>query len=106
MRHGAGQFFMGTGVVYMTASAVYRMLRRPFLVGGVGMMVGYFKSLFGGAARYQDEAFLRHLRRYQWACLLQGKGRTMKQYHEKIRTTGSAVPTVAAMGSMAGGSCQ
>jgi len=85
MRHGAGQFFMGTGVVYMMASAVYRMLRRPFLVGGVGMMVGYLKSFLGRTERYNDKDFLRHLRRYQWACLLRGKGRTMKQYHERIR---------------------
>src|SRR6266404_7670013 len=34
MRHGFGQYFMGTGLAYMTASAAFRMLRPPRLIGG------------------------------------------------------------------------
>ena len=85
MRHGRGQFFMGTGITYMTASCIYRIFRRPFLVGGVGMMVGYLKSMCTRTTRYQNEAFSAHLKQYQWSCLLRGKHRTMKQYHDQIR---------------------
>jgi len=32
MRHGRGQYYLGTGLAYMTASALYRMLRRPVVI--------------------------------------------------------------------------
>ena len=41
LRHGFGQYFMGTGLVYMTASAVYRMTRPPLVTGGYLMWLGY-----------------------------------------------------------------
>jgi poly-beta-1,6-N-acetyl-D-glucosamine synthase len=37
MRHGFGQYFMGTGLAYMTASALYRMTRPLLIVGGLGL---------------------------------------------------------------------
>src|SRR5262249_9205861 len=44
-RHGRGQWFMGTGVFYMLASAAFRMTRRPFVAGGLGILAGYFGSM-------------------------------------------------------------
>ena len=37
LRSGRGQYFLGTGLAYMTASSLYRMLRPPFVVGGLAM---------------------------------------------------------------------
>ncbi|HTP28880.1 MAG TPA: glycosyltransferase [Anaeromyxobacteraceae bacterium] len=73
VRHGFGQYFMGTTPLYMLASAIYRMTRPPLLLGGLGMLYGYFRSLLRGAPRYGDTQFRRFLRSYQWACLLKGK---------------------------------
>jgi hypothetical protein len=73
MRHGFGQYFMGTTPVYMLASAAYRMTRPPLLVGGMAMLHGYFKSMIQHEARYGDGDFRRFLRGYQWACLRKGK---------------------------------
>ena len=75
MRHGRGQWFMGTGPVYMLASAVYRMSRPPVVVGGVAMLHGYLQAMLRREPRYGDAEFRRFLRRYQWACLLLGKAR-------------------------------
>jgi glycosyltransferase involved in cell wall biosynthesis len=75
MRHGFGQYFMGTAPFYMLASAAYRMTRPPLVVGGLAMAHGYFKSLIERQPRYGDAEFRRFLRRYQWACLLRGKKR-------------------------------
>lgn len=75
VRHGFGQYFMGTTPVYMVASAVYRMSRPPLLVGGIAMMVGYFGSMLRRRQQYGNAEFRRFLRRYQWACLLRGKAR-------------------------------
>ncbi len=79
LRHGRGQHFMGTGLAYMTASAVYRMTRPPYLVGGVAMWLGYVGRWLRGESRYGDEAFRTFLRRYQWACLLKGKARATRE---------------------------
>ena len=75
MRHGRGQYFMGTPPVYMLASAAYRMTRPPMVVGGLAMMHGYLKSMLTGESRYGTPEFRRFLRRYQWACLVKGKER-------------------------------
>jgi hypothetical protein len=72
-RHGFGQYFMGTGPVYMLASAVFRAARRPLLVGGAGILVGYLGAALRRVPRYDDPEFRRFLRRYQWACMLKGK---------------------------------
>ena len=76
-RHGYGQYFMGTGLPYMVASAVYRMLVPPYGLGGVMMLYGYLKSMVSGRSRYgdadNDVAFRQFLRDYQWQCLTQGK---------------------------------
>jgi biofilm PGA synthesis N-glycosyltransferase PgaC len=73
VRHGFGQYFMGTNPVYMLASGLYRMTRPPLLLGGAAMLHGYFKSLLLRNPRYGDDEFRRFLHRYQWACLLKGK---------------------------------
>jgi glycosyltransferase involved in cell wall biosynthesis len=73
MRHGFGQYFMGTTPIYMIASAAYRMTRPPIVVGGLAMLHGYFKSMINRNPRYGDDDFRLFLRRYQWACLMKGK---------------------------------
>ena len=73
LRSGRGQYFLGTGLTYMTASSLYRMLRPPFVVGGLAMLGGYVWSVLRRAPRYEDAEFRRFLRRYQGDCLLRGK---------------------------------
>lgn len=74
-RHGFGQWFMGTGFLYMFASAVFRMSRPPYLVGGLGMLFGYVRSALRRDRRYSDHTFRKFLHTYQWLCLLKGKRR-------------------------------
>ena len=85
-RHGFGQYFMGTSVVYMLASALYRATRPPRILGGVAMLYGYLKSMARRNPRYGDAEFRRFLRRYQWACLLRGKARATALLNERQRT--------------------
>lgn len=73
VRHGFGQYFMGTTPIYMVASAMYRMTRPPLIVGGVAMLQGYFGSMLRRRPRYASAEFRRFLRKYQWACLVKGK---------------------------------
>ncbi len=73
MRHGFGQYYMGTGFIYMLASGIYRMTRSPLIMGGLAMMWGYLTSWFKRVPRFEDEALSVFIRKYQWACLLKGK---------------------------------
>jgi poly-beta-1,6-N-acetyl-D-glucosamine synthase len=82
VRTGFGQYFMGTGPLYLIASAVFRLPKRPVLYGSVAMLWGYFSSAARGVARYDDPAFRRFLRRYQRECLLHGKREATRRLDE------------------------
>jgi glycosyltransferase involved in cell wall biosynthesis len=85
MRHGYGQYFMGTGLLYMAASAVYRMKQKPYVLGGLAMFWGWLKSALQRKPRYRDAAFRNFLRRYQWRALLVGKERAIAEIHRERR---------------------
>jgi hypothetical protein len=74
-RHGFGQYFMGTSLAYMTASALFRMAHPPFILGGLAMWWGFVSSMLARKPRYDDREFRRFLRRFQWSCLFRGKRR-------------------------------
>ena len=83
VRHGFGQYFMGTSFAYMTISALYRMTRPPFIIGGLAMWWGYVRSLVAGRERLEDPAFRKFLRSYQWSCLLRGKQKATALFNAK-----------------------
>jgi glycosyltransferase involved in cell wall biosynthesis len=83
IRHGSGQYFMGTGFLYMAASAIYRMKQRPYVLGGLAMLWGYLNSAVRGNRRYEDRPFRQFLRRYQWRALWMGKKRTIRKIHDQ-----------------------
>jgi glycosyltransferase involved in cell wall biosynthesis len=78
MRHGYGQYFMGTGLVFMLASALFRLNQKPYLLGSVAMFWGWLKAMLQNKPRYEDKAFRKFLRNYHWRVLLQGKRRALE----------------------------
>jgi hypothetical protein len=90
MRHGRGQWFMGTSVLYMTASAVFRMTRPPVITGGSAMLAGYFKALLERQPRYDDPEFRAFLRRWQYLSLLVGKRRATAWVEERTKSAWNA----------------
>jgi glycosyltransferase involved in cell wall biosynthesis len=84
MRHGFGQWFMGTGLGYVTASAVFRMAMRPVVVGGAAMWWGYVRSMLRGEPRLEDREFRAFLRSWQWAALIKGKGRALADLDARV----------------------
>ncbi len=79
MRHGYGQYFMGTGFWYMLASAVWRINQKPYLFGSAAMLWGWIKSALQCKPRYQDKEFIAFLRYYQRRTLLVGKKRAIEE---------------------------
>ena len=82
VRAGFGQYFMGTSPVYYLAVAGFRLLKHPILYGSLGMLWGYASSAVRGVPRYDDPEFRKFLRRYQHACLVQGKDRATRRFNE------------------------
>ncbi|MBC7835845.1 MAG: glycosyltransferase family 2 protein [Phycisphaerales bacterium] len=94
-RHGYGQYFMGTSLAYMSASAIYRLARPPLIVGGLAIWWGYVASMVARKPRYDDPPFRRFLRRYQWASLLRGKAAAVRALNERqasVWSPGAAHP--------------
>lgn len=91
MRHGYGQYFMGTDLFYMTVSSVYRLSHPPYVIGGLAMWWGYVKSALAGKPRYPDPEFRSFLNTYQHRCLQVGKALATEELDEKasLRATNS-----------------
>ncbi len=83
IRHGFGQYFMGTGLVYMLVSGFYRMTRPPVFFGGLAMLWGYLKSWLTRVPRFEDAELSAFIRKYQWACLLKGKVKATAELNDK-----------------------
>jgi poly-beta-1,6-N-acetyl-D-glucosamine synthase len=77
MRHGQGQYFMGTGLVYMAASALARMNQKPYVLGSLAMLWGWLQSALQRKPRFENPEFRRFLRDYHRRVLLRGKRRAV-----------------------------
>ncbi len=85
LRWGRGKYFMGSRWYYMVAVSIYRLFERPYVVNGVGILVGYFQALIRGEQRFEDKNYLPFFRKYELESLIFGKRRTMQKYHDKLR---------------------
>ena len=83
IRRGYGQYFMGTGLLFMVASAIFRINTKPYLFGSLATLWGWLKSALQRKPRYQDAAFREFLRRYQRRVLLLGKKRALDEIYRK-----------------------
>ena len=73
LRWGWGQYFMGTHPVYILAIGLYRTLERPFILGGILILLGYMKGWITRSKRYQYPGFRRSLNAWQLERLRLGK---------------------------------
>lgn len=83
MRHGYGQYFMGTGFLYMAASALSRVREKPYVIGSAAMLWGWLRSAIQRKPRYNDPAFRAFLRRYQRRVLWVGKHHAIEEIHRE-----------------------
>lgn len=79
MRHGYGQYFMGTGLVFITASALFRLTTPPVVLGSAAMWWGYMRAMLHREPRYDDLRFRRFLRRWQRLALINGTRKATAQ---------------------------
>jgi biofilm PGA synthesis N-glycosyltransferase PgaC len=79
MRHGYGQYFMGTGFLYLAASALSRVNQKPYVLGSLAIVWGWMRSAVLRMPRYGNVDFRRFLRRYQMRSLFVGKRRAIAE---------------------------
>ncbi len=90
-RWGFGKYFMGSAWYYVAAVAVYRMMERPYLVGGLGIFWGYMKAMLAGSPRFENAEFRRFLRHFELKSLFLGKHKVTEQCHAAVRQRRIAV---------------
>ncbi|WP_300673942.1 glycosyltransferase [Desulfoluna sp.] len=65
LRWGWGQYFMGTHPLYILAVGLYRMLERPYLLGGLLIVAGYIKGWITRTRQYDHPGFKASLHAWQ-----------------------------------------
>lgn len=74
IRHGKGQFHIGTHPVFFLVSSLYRSVRqRPYVTGTLFSIYGYLRAYLGGQKRFGDWEMTRFVRAYQMRALRTGK---------------------------------
>ncbi len=84
-RWGRGKYFMGSSPYYMAAVSLYRMAERPYVLSGLGILVGYLRAGLDAAPRFDHRECREYLRKFELESLLFGKSRTAERYHDRIR---------------------
>lgn len=82
-RHGFGQYFMGSSLFFMTVGALSRLTSHPKFTGAAMMWWGYVESMLKRVPRYEDKAFIKFLRRWQWMSLTMGTKRATEKVVEE-----------------------
>jgi biofilm PGA synthesis N-glycosyltransferase PgaC len=70
VKNGKAYYTAGYHPLFFAAKFVYRLASRPYFMGSVAMCYGFLSGYFGGAARINDRALVRYLRREQLKRLL------------------------------------
>jgi biofilm PGA synthesis N-glycosyltransferase PgaC len=65
LRLGRGIYFMGYHPLYALASSLFRMREKPFLIGGILIMVGFIKAYFQKVPQYENPEFRTYLQNWQ-----------------------------------------
>lgn len=75
MRHGFGQYYMGSDFLFFTASCIFRMAHPPYIIGGAASWWGYVRAALKGTPQQQDSELRAFIRQYQRRALIAGKSK-------------------------------
>lgn len=74
IRHGKGQYHIGTHPLFFLLSSAYRAVRqKPYVTGTLYAIWGYAKAALDGEPRFGDREMIRFIRAYQMKALRAGK---------------------------------
>ncbi len=75
---------------YVLAVSAYRMGERPYVLSGLGILVGYLRAMLSREERFINAEYLRYFRRFERNVLFQGKDRTIAEFHDEVRKNHAA----------------
>ena len=78
-RHGFGQYFMGSDPLYFFATAVFRSLEAPYVLGGLSMLQGYLGAWMRGERQLEDPELRAFIRAYQRRALIAGRAKAVAE---------------------------
>ncbi len=64
-RRGRALHFAGAHPLWVLAGALYHVASRPYLLGGLSLLIGYLNACLKGAKQFEDKKFRRFLRKWQ-----------------------------------------
>ncbi len=74
IRHGKGQYLLGAHPLFFLASSALRSVKqRPYIIGTLYSMYGYFQAWLGGGKRFGDQDITKFIQAYQLRALKKGK---------------------------------
>ena len=82
-RHGFGQYFMGSDPLYFVATAMFRSLEPPYVLGGLSMLQGYFGAWLRGEEQLDDPDLRAFIRAYQRRALFVGRARAVAEIEDE-----------------------
>jgi glycosyltransferase involved in cell wall biosynthesis len=65
VKYGAVCFTCGYHPLFVLARCLYRVTRKPYVIGSLGMLVGFLKGYFTKTPRLNDEQLIRYVRGQQ-----------------------------------------
>jgi glycosyltransferase involved in cell wall biosynthesis len=83
IRYGYGQYYMGTGFLWIAVTAIYRLTEKPYFFGSLAILYGWLKSRVLNLPRYQEEGFREFLQKYHRRSLLVGKKKAVAEIDER-----------------------
>lgn len=79
MRHGYGQYYMGSDFAFFTATCLYRMAHPPYVIGGLATWWGFVRAWLRGVPQHGDSELRAFIRAYQRRALRVGKRRAIAE---------------------------
>lgn len=74
IRHGKGQYLIGTHPLFFLASSAFRSFKqKPYVIGTLYSIYGYIKAAFDGEKRFGDQGLTNFIQSYQLRALTHGK---------------------------------
>ena len=65
MKHGVACYISGYHPLFVGASCLYRLARRPYVIGALAMLWGFLKGYFSHIPRVNDKQLIRYIRGQQ-----------------------------------------
>ena len=70
---------MGTHPLFLIASAINKARQKPYVLGGLAMLQGYFGAMLRRVDQHGDKDLIAFIRAYQKRALQVGKARAVAE---------------------------